>query len=234
MPYLYDVWTCFLFTLAQTDLSWLSTLAFLSTHVNCWEIVVIFPLARFSRFSRACRNRASAEKGEQPSTLTREPAFFARKLILFLRTLSLRSFHVRKKLRSTGIYLWMHENSYRNVNSFLTDRFWHTIRKLTKINSPPLFSLNLNSFNSIKSPLLTSKWHSKWKWHIHEKFKLEICFCLFLKLKMHRFINKPAASWYRIYQGKMHTFFYKNKHQNRGAYYTRILLFVKQILICIR
>ena len=170
----------FSFTLAQTDLSWISTVTFLSTHVNRWEIVVIFPLARFSRFSRACRNRASAEKGEQPSTLTLEPAFFARKLILFLRTLSLRSFHVRKKLRSTGIYLWMHENSYRNVNSFLTDRFWHTIRKLTKINSPPLSSLNLNSFNSIKSPLLTSKWHSKWKWHTMRNSNLRYAFVCFL------------------------------------------------------
>ena len=31
-----------------------------------------------------------------------------------------------------------------------------------------------------------------------------------------------------------HFFFHKNKHQNRGAYYTRILLFVKHVLICIR
>ena len=80
-------------------------------------------------------------------------------------------FMYAKKLRSSGIYLRMHENSYRNVNSFLSDRVWHTIRKLTKINPPPLFSLNLNSFNSIKSSLETSKWHSKWKWNIHKKFK---------------------------------------------------------------
>ena len=73
-------------TPAQTDLSCISTVTFLSTHLNRWETVVIFPLILhvFSSFSRACHNRASAEKGEQPSTLTHEPAFFARKLIFLL------------------------------------------------------------------------------------------------------------------------------------------------------
>ena len=195
---------------------------------NCCYISTFFKVFTCMPQSRKCRERWTAFHFDAWAHIFRTLIDF------FLRTLSLRTFHIRKQLRSTGIYLWMHENSYRNMNSFLTDRVWHTIRKLKKINSPPLFSLNLNSFNSTKSPLLTSKWHSKWKWHIHEKFKLEICFCLFLKLKMHRFINKPAASWYRIYLCIMHTFFCKNNHQNRGAYYTRILLFVKQILICIR
>ena len=39
---------------------------------------------------------------------------------------------------------------------------------------------------------------------------------------------------YRIYPCIMRTFFYKNNRQNRGAYYTRILLFVKHVLICVR
>ena len=45
---------------------------------------------------------------------------------------------------------------------------------------------------------------------------------------------KPCMN--RIYPCIMRTFFFfhKNKHQNRGAYYTRILLFVKHVLICIR
>ena len=39
---------------------------------------------------------------------------------------------------------------------------------------------------------------------------------------------------YRIYPCIMRTFFYKNNRQNRGAYYTRILFFVKHVLICVR
>ena len=54
----------------------------------------------------------------------------------------------------------------------------------------------------------------------------------------HPFQNKiyqiVIISIYHIYPCIIHTFFYKNNHQNCGAYYTQFLLFFKHILICIR